>query len=112
MENLTKNLNYLQSFLDEMNASSSGNHKIATIRKHADNEFLKKVFYYTYNPFKKYGVHTKVLLKHSHLTAPENIYSDLFQLLDDLADNNLTGHAAIQAVNTFVNELPSDLQKS
>ena len=111
MENLTKNLNYLQSFLDEMNASSSGNHKIATIRKHADNEFLKKVFYYTYNPFKKYGVHTKVLLKNSHLLAPENIYSDLFQLLDDLADNNLTGHAAIQAVNTFVNELSSDLQK-
>jgi DNA ligase-1 len=94
-----------------MNESSSGNHKIATIRKHADSEFLKKVFYYTYNPFKKYGVHTKVLVKNSHLIAPTNLYSDLFQLLDDLAENNLTGHAAIQAVNSFVNELPADLQK-
>lgn len=111
MENLTKNLNYLQSFLDEMNESSSGNHKIATIRKHADNEFLKKVFQYTYNPFKKYGVHTKVLQKNSHLIAPINVYSDLFQLLDDLAENNLTGHAAIQAVNSFTNELYTDLQK-
>jgi DNA ligase 1 len=111
MENLTKDLNYLQSFLDEMNESSSGNHKIATIRKHADNEFLKKVFQYTYNPFKKYGVHTKVLQKNSHLIAPTNIYFDLFQLLDDLAENNLTGHAAIQAVNSFTNELHSDLQK-
>jgi len=111
MENLTKDLNYLQSFLDEMNESSSGNHKIATIRKHADNEFLKKVFQYTYNPFKKYGVHTKVLKKNSHLIAPTNIYSDLFQLLDDLAENNLTGHAAVQAVNSFTNELHSDLQK-
>ena len=111
MENLTKDLNYLQSFLDEMNESSSGNHKIATIRKHADNEFLKKVFQYTYNPFKKYGVHTKVLQKNSHLIAPTNVYSDLFQLLDDLAENNLTGHAAIQAVNSFTNELHSDLQK-
>jgi DNA ligase-1 len=111
MENFTKDLNYLQSFLNEMNESSSGNHKIATIRKHADSEFLKKVFYYTYNPFKKYGVHTKVLVKNSHLIAPTNLYSDLFQLLDDLAENNLTGHAAIQAVNSFVNELPADLQK-
>jgi len=111
MENFTKDLNYLQSFLNEMNESSSGNHKIATIRKHADSEFLKKVFYYTYNPFKKYGVHTKVLVKNSHLIAPTNLYSDLFQLLDDLAENNLTGHAAIQAVNSFVNELPTDLQK-
>ncbi len=110
MENFTKDLNYLQSFLNEMNESSSGNHKIATIRKHADSEFLKKVFYYTYNPFKKYGVHTRVLKKNSHLIAPINPYSDLFQLLDDLAENNLTGHAAIQAVNSFVNELPSDIQ--
>jgi len=111
MENFTKDLNYLQSFLNEMNESSSGNHKIATIRKYANSEFLKKVFYYTYNPFKKYGVHTKVLKKNSHLIAPSNLYSDLFQLLDDLAENNLTGHAAIQAVNSFVNELPTDLQK-
>ena len=111
METLQKDLNYLQSFLNEMNESSSGNHKIATIRKHSDNEFLKKIFNYTYNPFKKYGVHTKVLKKNSHLTAPENIYPNLFQLLDDLAENNLTGHAAIQAVNSFVNELPADLQK-
>jgi DNA ligase-1 len=110
MENFTKDLNYLQSFLNEMNESSSGNHKIATIRKYANSEFLKKVFYYTYNPFKKYGVHTKVLKKNSHLIAPSNLYSDLFQLLDDLAENNLTGHAAIQAVNSFVNELPFDIQ--
>ncbi len=111
MQTLIQNLNYLQSFLNEMNDSSSGNHKIATIQKHADNEFLKMIFKYTYNSFKKYGVHTKVLKKNSHLIAPTNLYQDIFQLLDDLAENNLTGHAAIQAVNSFVNELPTDLQK-
>lgn len=111
MEKLIQDLNYLQSFLDEMNESSSGNHKIATIRKHADSDFLKKVFNYSYNPFKKYGVHTRILKKHSYLVAPTNIYSDLFQLLDDLAENNLTGHAAIMAVNSFTNDLPSDQQK-
>lgn len=111
METLIKNLDYLQSFLDEMNESSSGNHKIAIICKHKDNEFLKKVFHYTYNHFKKYGVHTKVLKKNSKLVASSNLYQDLFQLLDDLAENNLTGHSAIQAVNSFVNQLPEKNQK-
>lgn len=108
MEKFTKDLNYLQSFLTEMLESSSGNYKLAVIDKHQDNEFLKKVFHYTYNPFKKYGVHTRVLKKNSDLVAPSNLYPDFFQLLDDLAENNLTGHAAIGAVNAFVNELNED----
>ena len=108
MEKFTKDLNYLQSFLTEMLESSSGNYKLAVIDKHRDNEFLKKVFHYTYNPFKKYGVHTRVLKKNSDLVAPSNLYPDFFQLLDDLAENNLTGHAAIGAVNAFVNELNED----
>jgi DNA ligase-1 len=111
MKTLIQNLESLQTFLDEMNESSSGNHKIAVIRKHIDNEFLKKVFHYTYNHFKKYGVHTKVLKKNSSLVASDNFYEDVFQLLDDLAENNLTGHAAIQTVNAFVNQLPKDQQK-
>jgi len=111
MDLLIQNLQSLQAFLDEMNESSSGNHKIAIIRKHKDNEFLKKVFHYTYNHYKKYGVHTKVLKKNSALVAASNQYQDLFQLLDDLAENNLTGHAAVKAVNSFVNEIPTDLQK-
>ena len=31
------NITYLQSFLEEMQSSSSGNHKIATLKKYADN---------------------------------------------------------------------------
>lgn len=108
MEKFTKDLNYLQSFLTEMLESSSGNYKLAVIDKHRNNEFLKKVFHYTYNPFKKYGVHTRVLKKNSDLVAPSNLYPDFFQLLDDLAENNLTGHAAIGAVNAFVKELHED----
>ena len=42
MTELTNNFDYLQSFINEMNDSSSGNHKIATIKKvghwlHAEN---------------------------------------------------------------------------
>jgi DNA ligase-1 len=109
--NLIKDLQRLSVFLEEMNASSSNNAKLATIKKYSDDEFITKVFNYTFNHYKKYGVHTKVLKKHSDLVLSENIYDHLFPLLDDLAERNITGHAAIQAVNTFINTLPEDLHK-
>ena len=104
---MNKNFTYLQTFLDEMNSSSSGNHKIATLHKYADNseenderEFLKKIFYYTYNPYKKYGVTSKNCKKNSELAF--NNYDNLFSLLDDLSDRNITGHTAISCVNGFI----------
>jgi len=109
MNQFTKDLTYLQTFLNEMLESSSGNHKIATIRKHSDSKFLQKIFHYTYNHFKKYGVHTRVLKKNSDLVST-NTYTDFFQLLDDLAENKLTGHNAITAVNSFIKDIPKDLQ--
>ena len=109
--NLITNLQRLSIFLDEMNESSSNNAKLATIKKYSNDEFIIKVFQYTFNHYKKYGVHTKVLQKHSNLCLSKSIYSDLFPLLDDLAERNITGHAAIQAVNTFINTLPQELHK-
>lgn len=105
------NLTYLQSFLDEMRSSSSGNHKIATIKKYADNsdensdrEFLQKVFFYTYNPYFKYNVTSKNCKKNSDLLGHPNTYGSIFTLLDDLKNRVCTGHTAIANVNRFVLE--------
>jgi len=99
-----QNFNYLQSFLTEMNQSSSGNHKIATIKQHSDSEFLQKIFYYTYNPYKKYGVTSKNCKKNSDLLGHSNTYGSIFTLLDDLANRVCTGHTAIANVNRFILE--------
>lgn len=109
MNQFTKDLTYLETFLNKMLESSSGNHKIETIRKHSDSKFLQKIFHYTYNHFKKYGVHTKVLKKNSNLVST-NSYTDFFKLLDDLAERKITGHNAIIAVNSFIKSIPEDLQ--
>lgn len=105
------NLTYLQSFLDEMRSSSSGNHKIATLKKYADNsdensdrEFLQKVFFYTYNPYFKYNVTSKNCKKNSDLLGHPNTYGSIFTLLDDLRNRVCTGHTAIANVNRFVLE--------
>ena len=105
------NLTYLQSFLDEMRSSSSGNHKIATLKKYADNsdensdrEFLQKVFFYTYNPYFKYNVTPRNCKKNSDLLGHPNTYGSIFTLLDDLRNRVCTGHTAIANVNRFVLE--------
>ena len=104
MEQMNKNFSNLKSFIDEMNSSSSGNHKIATITKHSDNEFLQQVFYYTYNPYKKYGVTSKNCKKNSDLLGHPNTYGNIFNLLDDLANRVATGHTAIANVNRYIAE--------
>ena len=105
MTKLTNNFDYLQSFINEMNESSSGNHKIATIKKHSDSEFLQQIFKYTYNPYWKYNVTSKNCKKNSGLFK-YNLYNNLFDLLDDLTNRVITGHDAIAAVNGFVTANP------
>ena len=104
MTELTNNFDYLQSFIDEMKESSSGNYKIETIKKHSDSEFLQKIFNYTYNPYKKYNVTSKNCKKNSELLGHANTYGSIFTLLDDLANRVCTGHTAIANVNRFILE--------
>ena len=104
MTELTKNLNYLQSFIDEMNDSSSGNYKIETIKKHSDSKFLQMIFNYTYNPYKKYNVTSKNCKKNFDLLGHANTYGSIFTILNDLANRVSTGHNAIANVNRFILE--------
>ena len=111
MNEPTNNFDYLQSFINEMNDSSSGNHKISTIKKYADNseenedrEFLQNIFHYTYNPYFKYNVTSKNCKKNSDLLGHPNTYGSIFTLLDDLRNRVCTGHTAIANVNRFILE--------
>ena len=104
MTELTKNLNYLQSFIDEMNDSSSGNYKIETIKKHSNSKFLQMIFNYTYNPYKKYNVTSKNCKKNSDLLGHANTYGSIFTILNDLANRVSTGHTSIANVNRFILE--------
>ena len=104
MTEQTNNFDYLQSFINEMKESSSGNYKIETIKKHSDSEFLQKIFNYTYNPYKKYNVTSKNCKKNSELLGHANTYGSIFTLLDDLANRVCTGHNAIANVNRFILE--------
>lgn len=86
-------------FIEEMKATSSTNDKKEILKKY-DSLVFRKLFEYVYSPFKKYYVTSDNLKKRIDLSIDN--YSDLFALLDDLNERRITGHAAIQAVNGFI----------
>lgn len=92
-------LTNVANFIEEMKATSSTNTKKEIIAKY-DSPFLRKLFEYVYTPFKQYYVTSSSLVKHPELSA--NGHDDLFSLLDDLSARRITGHAAISAVNGFI----------
>ena len=89
----------LRAFIEEMKATSSTNAKKEILQKY-DSPFLRKIFKYTYTPFKQYHVTSANLKKRSDLRFDN--YTDLFAMLDDLNERRVTGHNAIQVVNGFI----------
>lgn len=87
------------NFIEEMKATSSTNDKKEILKRY-DSPVLRKLFEYTYSPFKQYYVTSDNLKKRQDLCFDN--YDDLFQMLDDLNDRNITGHSAIQCVNGFI----------
>jgi len=105
METFEKQLDRLQGFVTEMEGTSSNKVKLGIIKKYSNDTFIVKVLKYTYNWYKKYGVHVRVLRKHPDLK--KDGYIDLFYLLDALAQRTITGHTAIAHVNGFISNLDS-----
>lgn len=74
------------------------NDKIAILQKNKDNELLKKVLLYTYDPFRKYGMSEKTLETDVPHNKPK---MDIFALLDLLSISNINDSLRGQA-NTFM----------
>jgi len=101
-----QDLNKIQEFVDAQNSTNSNTDKLNVLKEYANDPIIRKVLEYTYNTFKQYYVTSETCKKRSDLVAPENVYNDLFSLLDDLSIRYITGHTAIQAVNAFIGAYP------
>ena len=95
-------INEYNNFISQINESTSSNNKVQLISE--STPFIRKILYYTYNPFYNYGVSSKNLTKKSDIVI-ENTY-DIFSLLDDLRLRKITGHTAIGMCNGFINSNP------
>lgn len=101
----SEGLSRLVTFTSIMAGSSSSLKKKQILLDHSRDAFIIKAMEYTYNPYKKFGVHKKTADKNPSLSI--DLYSDLWGMLDDLNERRITGHDAIAAVNGFTAQLGS-----
>jgi DNA ligase 1 len=97
-------LDRLNSLVYRLNNDNSNKYKEEQLRMHSGDDELKRILFYTYNPFYQFNVTSKNCIKNRSLSTQK--YEDFFDLLDDLRLRNITGHDAISAVNGFVDLNP------
>jgi DNA ligase-1 len=91
----------LQLFVDEMKSTASSNNKKDILRRYLDNEFIMKILVYVNNPYWTFGVTSKQVKKFGKCAFGKSTGS-IFDLLDGLRDRTITGHAALEEVNTYI----------
>ena len=100
---------YVWGMVRDLRATSSTIDKQAIIEDYCNHgseaaEFTKNILLYTYHPLWQYHVTSDNLKKKSNLRGKD--FGDIFFLLNALKDRQVTGHDAIGAVNTFVENHP------
>jgi DNA ligase 1 len=102
-----KNLIDLQNFVTEANQSNSNNEKLEVVKKYPQCQELWKWTYDTINY--QFGLTSTNIIKLKSKIDPSTTitYKDIVDLLKDLSNKVITGHDAIRAVITFVNQNPS-----
>ena len=98
----------IHDIINELNESNSSNHKLAVLKKHANNETLKCVLQMTYDKVKfNYGMTPKTLLDFA--PAISDVSGTLENALDVLIENivskHVTGHKACQIVANLMGNL-------
>jgi len=93
--------------IESIAATASRNEKQAILEAHKDNELLKRVLYYTYESSKNYYIRKFPAVDDDKQLNTETFIAleDIFQLLDDLNNRVITGHAALHEVMLCYNGL-------
>lgn len=94
-------LERLEKAVSELQADSSSTNKVELLKKHLKDDFVKKCFFYAYNPLYQFHVTSGLCRKKKNIVA-DKPHKDIFSLLDDLRTRTVTGHDAVGAVNAFV----------
>jgi len=94
----------LSIIVESLRNTSSTLEKEQIIRDNADNQFFTDVLLYTYHPMWKYHLTSDQINKKQDLRSPNWSTDNLFELLTSLKDRRITGHEAIGAVNSFIED--------
>ena len=106
MPNKTHHFDYVDEMVRDLRATSGTIEKENIINDYCNRNtaaavFAKNILLYVYHPMWQYNVTSDNLKKKHQLSGRD--FGDIFFLLNALKDRQVTGHDAIGAVNTFVN---------
>lgn len=96
--------NSVLKILERIEATSSRNDKEDILRQNSNNNDLKKLLEYVYNPYKVFGIGKKAFKKGTISLK----YKDIFELLDYLLLHNTGTDIDKSYVNTFISSQPEE----
>jgi len=93
-------LQMLQDFIEEVNKSNLTNEKKEVLKRYSG---LQKMFRYVYDDMIQFSVTSENIKKRRDIDINLGTsYSDIYSLLDALANRDITGHSALTSVQKFV----------
>lgn len=96
--------------LEQIAATSSRNEKISILEQN-DSEILRDVLHQTYNPFITFGVNKVLDVVPMSIHTLESMWSDIKEVLNDLALRRVTGNLALEVVAGVMESLtPEDAE--
>ena len=101
-------MNEIKNILNQLKSTNSNKEKGNILSENKDNELLKRILEYTYNPFKKYGLTEKVFIGNEY-GSNEN-YEEIFSLLDKLEKSNINDKLRAEA-KSLVNSYNEDTKE-
>ena len=100
----------LLDIINEIKNEPSSNEKLVILEKYKDNEILKLVLQYTYNPLYNYYIKPTINIidDDSIYEATVNFGFAVFPMLDKLINRDVTGHAALAMINDTAMQLEKE----
>jgi len=90
------------SIIEHLSSNGSRLFKESTLQQHRDNDLLKNVFFYTYNPYHNYYIRNVRSFGYSGQEGIQTNYERMFSLLDDLRARAYTGNSAVDECIAFI----------
>lgn len=98
--------NDIFDIVESIGATSSKNDKVSIVKQHHSNELFRKVLVYTLDPLKTFNIRPMDPATTSNFTLGGSVFDDAtWKLLDNLANRDITGNAAIEAVDAEFSRL-------
>ena len=94
--------------LNEVALTSSRNDKESILNRNKDNEDLKRILNYCYDPYKIYGIGKKTF---AGKTKAKNEFNTFFELLEYLLVHNTGDDLTKAKVNAFIRSQPEEIQE-